>query len=212
MGNFALTEADDFSFRWLCSRPFDNPYSADLTKSLIRKAEHLHLAYGRVVIKKFFNLARIDVLTTAHDHVFDAACDVTEAFCINRREITGFHPAPIIDGSIRLLLVAPIALHDAITARPKLALLANRHSSTFPINDFDFHMRMHAANGCNALFQWIIDIALEGDRARLRHAISDGDVAHIHHALHLAHHLNRTGRSGHNACAQSREVIGFKVR
>ena len=71
---------------------------------------------------------------------------------------------------------------------------------------------MDAADRGDAAFQRIVQRGLEADRARLRHAIGDGDVAQMHQLHHPAHHLHRAGRAGHDAGAQAGDVEAGEIR
>jgi hypothetical protein len=80
-----------------------------------------------MAVEEFLDLARIDVLAAADDHVLDPADDVAIAFGVDGREVAGVHPAVGVDRLGGLLLVVPIALHHRIAARAQLARLAARH-------------------------------------------------------------------------------------
>ena len=81
-----------------------------------------------------------------------------------------------------LVLVVPIALHHRIAAGAEFAALADRHSRAVGVDDLDLDMRMDAADGRDALFERIVDMALERDRAGLGHAVGDGHLGHMHRA------------------------------
>ena len=53
--------------------------------------------------KEFLDLARIDVLAAANDHVLDAPDDVAVALRVDRREVSRMHEALRVDAGSRVL-------------------------------------------------------------------------------------------------------------
>jgi hypothetical protein len=49
-------------------------------------------------VQELLDLARVDVLAAADDHVLDAPDDVDVALVVHRREVAGVHPAGGVDG------------------------------------------------------------------------------------------------------------------
>jgi hypothetical protein len=72
------------------------------------------------------DLARVDVLAAADQHVLDPADDVRVALGIDRRQVAGVHPAGGVDRLARARLVLPVAAHDRVAARAELAGGADR--------------------------------------------------------------------------------------
>ena len=159
-----------------------------------------------MAVEELLDLARIDVLAAADHHVLQAADDVDVALLVHGREIAGVHPARLVDRLGGLLRVVPVALHHRIAAGAELAGLAARHRLALGIDDLDLDVRQHLAHGRDAPLQRIVGGALRGHRRGLGHAVGDGDLAHVHVALHLLHHLDRAGRARHDAGAQALEV------
>ena len=115
-----------------------------------------------MAVEKFFDLARIDILTAADQHVLQPACDVAIAFLVHDRQVSAMHPAIGVDRHRCAFFVTPIPLHDGITARAKFALLAWGHGSTSLIDNFAFHMRLDTADCRNTFVQWLVSGGLEG--------------------------------------------------
>ena len=67
-------------------------------------------------------------------------------------------------------------------------------------------MRQHLADRRDAPLDRIVGGALRRDRRGLGHAVGDGDLAHVHLALHTLHHFDGTWRARHDAGAQALEV------
>src|SRR5436190_22919109 len=76
----------------------------------------LHVLNLGMPVEKFLDLARIDVLAAADDHVFGAAHDAAVTFCVDGREVTAVHPAGGIDRLTGPRLVVPVPAHDTVTA------------------------------------------------------------------------------------------------
>src|SRR5262249_36918853 len=154
----------------------------------------------------FLDLARIDVLAAADDHVLDPADDIAIALGIDGGEVAGMHPAPGIDGLAGARLVVPIAAHHRIAPGQKLARHAGRDDPAVAVDDLDLEMRLDAPDRRDPALDRVVDRALEADRAGLRHAIGDGDLAHMHLLGAALHHLDRAGAAGHDPGAQAGQV------
>jgi hypothetical protein len=67
---------------------------ADLLAVLrVGHAEHLHVLHLGVAVQEFLDLARVDVLAAADQHVLDAADDVAIALGVDGGQVAGVHPA-----------------------------------------------------------------------------------------------------------------------
>src|SRR5439155_2083303 len=177
---------------------------ADLLAVLrVRHAEHLYRLHLGVAVEKFLDLAWIDVLSAADQHVLRASDDVAVAFGVDGGQVAGVHPA-VLHHFARSRFIAPVALHHRIAAHAQLACLARRYNVAPLIDDLGFEPRLNLTNRRHATLEGIGGRALEGDRAGLRHAVGDGDLAHVHLAHHALHRLDRTGCAGHDAGPQAR--------
>ena len=188
-----------------------HPCAKLLAIALVRDAEHLDVLDFRVPKKEFLDLARIKVLAAADHHVLDAPDDVAVALVVDGGEVAGVHPARGILGLAGLFLVVPVAGHHGIAARAEFAPDPARNDAALAVDDLDLDMRMHATDRRDAALDGILDAALEAHRARLGHAIGDGDVAHVHALQHLAHHRDRAGRARHDAGAQRMQVEAVEL-
>ena len=183
-----------------------DPGADRLAIARIGHADHLDVLHLRVAIEELFDLARIDVLAAANDHVLEAAHDVDVALLVHGREVAGTHPAGLVDRFLRLGLVVPVAFHHRVATRAELAGLAARHRPALGVDDLDLDVRQHLAHGRDAALDRIVGGALRRHRRGLGHAVGDGDLAHMHVALHLLHHLDGARRAGHDTGAQALEV------
>jgi hypothetical protein len=114
VGDLVAAEIADLFGSGLRARLQHDPGTDFLAVFRIRNAEDLDGLHLLVAEQKFLDLARIDVLAAANQHVLHPAHDVAVPVRIDRCEI-----APAIDhglGGARL--VTPIALHDRVAAHP----------------------------------------------------------------------------------------------
>src|ERR1700761_9198437 len=145
-----------------------------------------------MTVEEFLDLTRIEIFAASDHHVLDAADDVAIALIVDDAEIAGMHPAIRVEHVGGLFRLVPIAEHDAVAAGAEFAPRTTRHHAPFEIDDLDLDMRVDAADGRDAALQWVVGRALEADRAGFGHAVSDGDVAHVHLFIDALHHLDRT--------------------
>src|SRR3569833_2807213 len=83
---------------------------------LVRQPDHRDLAHTWVSKQSLFELARIDILPAADDHVLEAALDRAIAARIHGAKVAGVQPAVGIDRSLCRLLHFEEANHDVIAA------------------------------------------------------------------------------------------------
>ena len=152
-------------------------------------------------MEELLDLARVQVLAAPDDHILDPADDPAIARLVQRREITGVHPAGGIDDLASPQIVPPIADHDGIAPGAKLARLAPLHHPSPIIDDLRFQVGHDPSHGRDAKRRRVVAPRLETDRARLRHAIGDRHRAHVHFRDHALHHFGRTRRTCHDAAA-----------
>src|SRR5262245_29402163 len=211
MGDLAAAEGDDFLGGRALARAQLDPGAEFFAVFRIGHANDLHVLDLGMAEQKLLDLAGIDVLAAAYDHVLDAPDDVAIAFRVDGGEVAGVHPALAVDGFGGLLLVVPIAQHHRIAARAEFAGLAARNRGAFGVDDLDLEVRLHAPHGGDAAFDRIVGGGLEAHRARLGHAVADADFTRMHALDHLAHDLDRAGRAGHDAGAEAGEIEALEL-
>ena len=205
MGDLVAAEVADLRLGGAGARLEHDP-GADLLAVLrVGDAEDLHLRDLGVAEQELLDLARIDVLATADQHVLDAADDVAVALGIDRGQVAGVHPA-VDDCRRGALGIVPVAEHHAVALGAQLARLADRHDGAVGVDDLDLQVRHHAADGRHALVHRVVDAALERHRRGLGHAVGDRHLGHVHLAVDALHDLDRAGRAGHDAAAQTAQV------
>ena len=160
VGDLALAEGADLLVgRGLAGMQLD-PGADRLAEARVGHANHLHVQHLRMPVEELLDLARIDVLAAADDHVLEAADDVDVALLVHRREVAGVHPAGLVDGLLRLGLVVPVALHHRVAAGAELACLAARHHAALGIDDLDLDMGKHLAHRRDPALDRIVGGAL----------------------------------------------------
>src|SRR4029079_9012373 len=206
VGDLAVAEGAEALRGERLTPPGADPGGELLAAAIVRHSKDLDVLGFWMAVEEFLDLARIEVFAAADHHVLDAADDVAIAFRIDDGDVAGVHPALGVEHIGGLFCFVPIAQHDAVAAGAEFAALAARHHAPLEIDDLDLDMRMDAADGRYAPFQRIVGGALETDRRLLGHAIGDGDFAHVHLVVDALHHLDRAGRAGHDAGAQSFQI------
>ena len=118
-----------------------------------------------------------------------------------------------IDGLGRLLGHLVVALHDVVALAAQFPVLPRRADvAVVHVQHAHFHRGVRPAHGLALVGDVVVHGGLGEHRARLRKAVADGHVPHVH-ALHdLAHGLGRARAAGHDARAQMRQVEGVEVR
>ncbi len=177
-----------------------------LTVAVIRNADDLHVRYRRVGEEELFQLARINVLAAANDHVLVAPGNAHVALLVHARQVAGVHPARRVDGFGGGRRVAPIAEHHAVATGAQFADLPARHHAAVLVDDLALQLRLGAAHGGHPQFQLVIRAGLQRHRAGLGHAVGDLYFAHVQFADDVAHHLDRAGGASHDPGAQARQV------
>ena len=213
VGNLALAKGADVVLGHALAGLGDDPGAQLLAVAAVGHAHHLHVLHLGVAVEEFFDLARVEVLAAANHHVLDAPDDVHIALRVHHGQIAGVHKALVVDGFAGFFGIAPIAVHDGIALGTQLARLARCHDGPrFGVDDFHLQVRLHQADGGDALVQRRIGGALAAHRAGFGHAVGNGHLGHVHIGLHALHHLDRAGAAGHDAGAQGGQVKLFEAR
>src|SRR5580658_1632565 len=159
----ALAEASDVFGVQHCSRTQADPGADFLAIFRIGHADHLDVSNLGVAIEELLDLARVDVLAAADDHVLDPSGDPAIARGIESGEIAAVHPAGGIDRFFRPLGIAPIAQHYRIAAGQEFARRVRRHDPPFGIDDLDLEMRQDGADRADPQIRRRVGCGLEAD-------------------------------------------------
>lgn len=107
-------------------------------------------------------------------------------------------------------LVAPVALHQVVAADGQLA--AGVEGQDFGrvgrVDDFGFDVWQRPADGVDTLVQGVVRRGHGGHRARLRHAVADGQLGEVEGAVQLAHELGGDAGAGGDAGSEVLEAGG----
>src|SRR5271165_4696357 len=138
--NLPFTEFANLGLRGTLACFQTDPCEHDFTQTLIGNPDHLHFRYFWVCVQEFFHFPRIDILPAADDHVLRSAGEVNVSLLAHDADITRMQPALAIDCARGRLRFAIITLHDHISARANLALLADWYGIAFQ-RRHDLHLR-----------------------------------------------------------------------
>ena len=163
-----------------------------------------------VGVEEVLNLLGRNVFAAADDEVFDASFDVDVALFVHRAEVAGVHPALRVEHALGGLGVVPVTQHHRVATGADFAgFAAWEHASGVGVDDFDFDVVLHGADGVDLLFKRCPDAGLGRYGGGFGHAVADGDFVHVHQFLHLFHHFRRTHRTRHDARAERAQVVVF---
>src|SRR5262245_50025328 len=105
--------------------------------------DDLDVADLGMCIQKFFNLALINILAAANDHVFKPTDDIHITIVAHDCQITRVHPTTLVDCGSCSFGIVPISEHYQIAPCAQLAALSAGYDLAGPrINDFTFDMGM----------------------------------------------------------------------
>src|SRR5450432_179865 len=164
--------------------------------------DHLHVLDVWVPMQELLDLAWIDVLPAADDHILDTADDAAVAIIVDGCEVTGVHPAVGVDCFAGLGLVVPIAQHHRVSARAELTGFTARQGPAIVADDLYFKVGLNLADRGDSQLDRVVAAALEAHRTRLSHAVGDRDFGHVHLGHDLFHHLRWARCSSHDPAAQ----------
>src|SRR5581483_7025745 len=115
---------------------------------LIRNANHLHIGNPGTGVQELLDLARINILAAADDHILGAAGDFAIAVLVHGGEITAVQPTVIINGAPRRVGIFVITLHDHVSAPAQLSGSTGRdHLACGHVYDLYLGMRQGFADG-----------------------------------------------------------------
>src|SRR6185503_5179998 len=90
------------------------------------------------------------------------------------------HPPFTVQGFGSAFFIVPVTDHDRIAPSQQLTSGTWRNGVSFLIHDSYFDVRVHATHSGHSTLNGIINGTLETDGAGFSHAISNGDLVHVH--------------------------------
>ena len=118
-------------------------------------AHNLHVCHGWMGEKELFQLAWVNILTTANDHVLVAPHNPHIALLIHLRQVPGVHPAFAVDGICGGLRVVPVTEHHAVATGTQLANLTPRDGIACGIDQLALQLWLGTPYRGNTQFQFI---------------------------------------------------------
>src|SRR5262249_54972870 len=126
----APTEVLDILVRELCSLLQFHPGHHFFAILVVRDADYLHIADTRTVIEKLLDLTRIDILSTADNHVFNTTGDAAVAVFVHNSEVSAVQPAIQVEDAAGGFQVLVVALHHHVAARAQLSRHTDRNRTS----------------------------------------------------------------------------------
>src|SRR4029077_21217952 len=134
-----------------------------------------------VGVEELFDLPRIDVLSTANDHVLDASHDVDVAVGVHGGQVAGVHPSGVVDGLGGAVGIVPVAGHHRVAPGAQLTRRVPLDGAAgVGVDDLHLDVGGDPPHGRHPVLQAVLRHRLGRHRRRLRHAVGDGHVLHVH--------------------------------
>ena len=172
----------------------------------VRDPDDGGLGDARVAGQDGFDLARVDVLAAADDHLLDPARDAAVAALVHGAEVAGVQPAARVDRRAGGLRVAEVARHDVVAAGADLADgpaghgLAGGH-----VGDLDLGVRQRPAERLRPVGGRVADPG-QRDRAAGLGLRERGHERDPEGRLDLPHQLRRHDRAAGQGVPQAGQV------
>ena len=158
------------------------------------------------MVEELLNLAWVDVLTTANNHILDTTCNLVESLFVLHAQVARVQIAVLVYhlGSGCWVLVVTLHHVESLTAHLALhahwALLARLWVEHLHVAEWEV-----ATYGLASLLEGIVQAGLRHTRRTLGESIHAGD-GHKHLFAHLLHQLYRAQTSCHDTRTQTGQV------
>src|SRR5215217_2117528 len=175
---------------------------------LVGDAVDLDVRDTGMCVETLLDLARVDVLAAADNHVVRPAGYREVTVLVHGRQISGVQPSILVYNLGGFIGHLVVALHNVVAAGAEVTLLSRPDLFTgVHINELHLYVRELAAHGRNPAFYGVVGARLGYNGAGFGLAISDGDLVRPHVVYDLLHHLYRTGAPSHDPGAQTGGVV-----
>src|SRR4051794_14197665 len=141
---------------------------------LVGHSDHGGLGDGGVLVEDLLDLARVDVVAPADDHVLLAVDDEEVAVLVDLGHISRVEPAVAHD-LLRGVVAVPVALHEVVTADGDLAPLTLRDLLAVLVDDLHLHALVRRAD--RAGLALLVGVVERRDRRGLREPVALEDLA-----------------------------------
>src|SRR4051794_27425863 len=168
----------------------------------VRHPDHRRLGDRGMLVEDLLDLARIDVVAGADDHVLLAVDDEEVPVLVDLRQVAAVEPA-VADRLARGIGPVPIALHHVVPADDDLADLAAMHLVVLLVDDL--HLDALDRGTDRARLALAVGVVEGSHRRRLAEAVALEDLA-AELVLEGPHDLDRHRGATRAAQAQGRRV------
>src|ERR687894_55864 len=175
---------------------------------LVRDAVDLDVGDLGMGVEELLDLARIDVLAAADDHVICPAGYLEVTVLVHDRQVPGMQPSIFVYNLGGLIGHLVVALHDVVAAGAEVALLSRPDLlAGVHVHELDLDVRELASHGRDPALYRVVRAGLGDDGAGLGLAVGDGDLVRPHIVDDLFHHLFGAGAPRHYPGAQAGGVV-----
>ncbi len=178
-----------------------------LAVRLVGNADDLNVRNLRVGVDEVLYLLRVDVLASADYHILDTARDLEIPVRVAPRQIARVEPSVRVDGERGRVRHLVISLHYVVTAGDELSVDAVwKIGSRLRVDDLALDAEDRRAHRVDARLERVGRLRHRRRGGRLRLAVGDADLVHVHLLDDLLHHLDRAGRARHDPGAHMGEI------
>src|SRR3954454_14535718 len=178
-----------------------------LAHLLVGHRDHGGLGHGGVLVEDLLDLARIDVVAAADDHVLLAVDDEEVAVLVDAGHVARVEPA-VVQDLLRGVVAVPVALHQVVAADRDLADLALAHLVAVLVDDLHLDALDRRPDG--ARLALLVGVVEGRDRRGLRQAVALEDLA-AERLLEAAQDLDGERRATRDAQPQARGVVAIAL-
>ena len=137
----------------------------------VLQSEHDGVGDRGVLVENVFDLARVDILTAADDHVLEAAGHGDVAARVHLAEVTGVQPAVGVDRGGRRLGHVQVLDHPLVATCADLTFATDRHRLPGGVEDGDVDVPQGPSGGGAVVLDRVVGARLRHDRAQLGLAV-----------------------------------------
>ena len=164
------------------------------------------------MIQELLDLAWVDVLTTADNHILDTTGNAVESLLVLHAQVARVQIAVLVYHLGRGCGVLVVTLHHVESLAAHLALHAyGALLARLGVEHLHVYKRIVATHGLASLLEGVVQAGLRHTRRTLGESIHAGD-GHIHLLAHLLHQLYRAQTSGHDTRTQTGQVEHIEHR
>ena len=158
-------------------------------------------------VDELLDLLRVNILTSADDHVLQTSRDTVIALRCAAGQIARVQPSVLIDRRSRRFRHLVVTLHNVVAAGHELADdLIRAVLPGLRIDDLAFHLGKCGSDGRDTDFQRIRRPAHGTAGRRLRLTVDNDDLRHMHFLDDVSHDRDRARAAGHDTGPHVAEI------